>query len=58
MSEKKTYKNFKDYYADPEFKQKHLSYCMQYVPCEVCQRSYARSNMTKHIRNRKSISAI
>ena len=51
--EKKKYKKFRDYYADPEFKRKHLDYCMQQVECEACNRSYARSNMTKHIKSKK-----
>lgn len=53
IQEKKKYKCFRDYYADPEFKRKHLDYCMQQVECKACHRSYARSNMTKHNKSNK-----
>ena len=49
---KEDYKTFKDYYADPEFRKRHLRYMSEKVPCDCgfqCRRSY----MTRHKRTNK-----
>ncbi len=59
-TEKKTRKTYKDYYADPEFKKRHLSYMAVKVKCPGCGFTVCRSNMTKHKRTirHRSIEAI
>jgi hypothetical protein len=47
-SENKTVKKtFKSYYADDEFRLKHLLRLKEKIPCE-CGKSISRSNMLKH----------
>ena len=52
MEEKKGYKTFKDYYADPEFRARHIKYMSEKVPCE-CGFVTRRSYMTRHRRTAK-----
>lgn len=49
-----TTKKFTDYYADPEFKKKHLNYVMTKVNCE-CGGRYMRSNKSNHYLTSKHI---
>ncbi len=49
MSDKK---KFTDYYQNPEFKQKHLTYVMTKVDC-IYRGSYMRSNKTNHYLTKK-----
>ena len=42
-----TTKKFKDYYADEEFKEKHLKYLKEKVECE-CGRIVSRVSMYRH----------
>ena len=41
-------KTFKDHYANPEYRNKHLAYIKVKVPCKICGCMVSRSNMTKH----------
>ena len=43
----KTSKSFKDYYADPKYKAKHLEYMKEHIPC-CCGTTTRRCNMSKH----------
>lgn len=54
MEGPKEYKKkiFKDYYQDPIYRQKHLSYIMTKVACPGCNLVVMRCNMSKH---RKSL---
>jgi len=45
---KKQYKTFKEYYADPIFKAKHLKYVSEKIQCTDCGKMIARCNITKH----------
>ncbi len=45
--QKKKYKTFKEYYADPKYREKHLKYISEKIPCE-CGRSVKRFGMSKH----------
>ena len=40
-------KTFKEYYADPEFRQKHLDFLAEKITCE-CGFVTARSNIYRH----------
>lgn len=42
-----TTKKFKDYYQDPEFRERHLNYIKEEVECE-CGMQVARCRLTKH----------
>lgn len=44
-------KTFKDYYADPEFRRKHLDKMKQRVKCE-CGYETSRTNISRHKRSR------
>jgi len=44
--------DFKTYYANPEFRKKHIAYMMERVPCPDCHFVTPRSNMTRHKRGR------
>lgn len=44
----KVTRSFKDYYADPEYKKRHLAYVLEKVECKVCQTMVSRCNMSKH----------
>lgn len=40
-------KTFKEYYADPEFRERHLRYIKEKLPC-TCGKLVSRANMHKH----------
>jgi len=40
-------KTFKEYYANPEFKEKHQKYMLEAIVCE-CGCKVMRSNISKH----------
>jgi hypothetical protein len=44
----KVTRTFKDYYADPEYKKRHLAYVLEKVECNICNTMVARCNMSKH----------
>lgn len=48
-------KTFKDYYADPEYRRKHLAYISERVKCNDCGIETARCNMSKHKKTVKHI---
>jgi hypothetical protein len=52
MSIKLPTKTFKDYYSDPAYKQRHLEYIKQKVPCK-CGVITARNNMSTHKKTKK-----
>lgn len=41
------------YYSNPEYKQKHLKYVLEKVPCEICGVDVARCYLAKHKRSKK-----
>ena len=45
-------KTFKEYYADPEFKEKHQKYMLEPIECE-CGCKVMRSNISKHKKTSK-----
>ncbi len=45
-------KIFKDYYADPEYRRKHLDRMKEKVECPDCGHITARANLTKHKRSK------
>lgn len=45
-------KSFKDYYQDPEFRERHKKYMSEKVPCPKCFFETCRSNMTRHQRSK------
>lgn len=45
---------FKTYYADPEYKAKHLAYMKTKVPCKICGHMVQRSNMSHHAKTSKA----
>ena len=45
--------SFKDRYANPEFKQKHLAYVLEKIDCEVCNCKFGRCKRTVHERTQK-----
>ena len=45
-------KTFKEYYQDPTYRERHLSYVKQRVPCS-CGASVMRCNMTNHKKTKK-----
>jgi hypothetical protein len=47
VKEKKANKKFMDYYADPEYREKHLKYMREKVECS-CGRTVTRGNMATH----------
>ena len=51
---KKNKKTFKEYYADPEFKKKHLEKYRQKITCE-CGAIVGAYNMTKHKKTNKHL---
>ena len=52
MSIRSPTKTFKEYYSDPIYKEKHLEYIKQKVPC-VCGVITARCNMSHHKKTEK-----
>ena len=47
------YKSFTEYYADPEYRRKHLEYVKTRVECEGCGAMVPRSGTTAHKTTRK-----
>lgn len=47
----RSFKKFSDYYADTEWKLKHLKYMCERIKCE-CGCISTRSNMTRHKRGK------
>lgn len=47
-------KSFKDYYADPEFREKHLKYVMEKTNCQ-CGKMVARCNLGRHRKSKVHI---
>ena len=45
-------KTFKEYYADPEFREKHLKYITEKLPCE-CGCMVSRVNWLRHAKTNK-----
>lgn len=41
-------KKFVDYYKDPTYREQHLKYCSEKIPCKNCEKPISRSNMKKH----------
>lgn len=41
-------KSFKDYYINPEYKEKHLTYIKEKINCPGCGALVMRCNMSKH----------
>lgn len=41
-------KSFKQYYADPEYKSKHLTYIKEKISCPGCGAMVMRCNLSKH----------
>ncbi len=52
MSIKSSSKTFKEYYSDPVYKQRHLEYVKQKIPC-TCGLIMARCNMGHHKKTKK-----
>lgn len=48
-------KVFKDYYADPGYRQRHLDRMQEKLECDTCGIRVSRSNMSKHRRTRHHI---
>jgi hypothetical protein len=44
---------FAEYYADPDYKSKHLMYMSQKVQCKLCGLEIIRHNATKHRATKK-----
>ena len=47
-------KSFKEYYANPEFKEKHQKYMLEPIECE-CGCVVMRSNISKHKKTPKHL---
>lgn len=41
-------KTFKDYYCEPEFREKHMNYLKEKICCEQCGKNITRVNMNRH----------
>ena len=50
-------KTFKEYYQDPAYRERHLSYIKKYVPCS-CGASVMRCNMTNHKKTKRHIEKV
>lgn len=48
-----TPKTFRDYYANPEYRKKHLEYISGKVQCPQCETMVARCNLSKHRQSMK-----
>lgn len=46
-------KSFKEYYADPAFRAKHLAYIQERVECPICEQKFARCYMSSHKKSKK-----
>lgn len=44
-------KTFKDYYADPEFRRRHLEKLNEKVCCDICSAYTAKTNRKRHQRS-------
>jgi len=53
VDKKKTYKTFKEYYANPEFRKRHTEYINQTVHCDACNKPIKRFNIARHSRTQK-----
>lgn len=53
IDEPKKKKRFADYYAEPEYKARHLAHMMTKIPCSGCGLITSRSNMSKHRKSRR-----
>ena len=51
-----TTKTFKEYYNNPEFKEKHNKYIREKIMCEDCKKDVQRVAMAKHKRTKKHLS--
>ncbi len=51
-------KRFKDYYINPEFRARHLSYMMEKVQCPDCGLTVSRCNMSKHKSSKRHIQIV
>ena len=51
--ENKKYKTFREYYADPEYRKKHLEYITQTVECPNCDLSCQRVAMARHRQSKR-----
>ena len=51
-------KTFKEYYSDPQYRQRHLDYLMMKIPCPGCGIVTARSNMHKHRSTKKHFTTV
>lgn len=49
----KKYKTFKEYYADPAFRERHLKYINEKIPCPVCGIMTFRHHMSRHKKSKK-----
>lgn len=47
-------KTFRDYYANEEFKQRHLARMKEKIDCE-CGKSVSRSNLSAHKKTKKHL---
>jgi len=45
--------SFTKYYANPEYREKHLNYIKQKVECSLCKVMVARANMPAHKKTKK-----
>ncbi len=54
-TEVKQQKTFKEYYADPEYKRRHLARMQEKLECPTCNVSISRSNMSKHKKTKHHI---
>jgi hypothetical protein len=53
QEQKKKCKTFKEYYSNPEFKEKHKAYINEKIKCDECGNSVSRVNMAKHKKTNK-----
>ena len=50
-------KSFKEYYQNPEFRERHLNYLKEKVVCE-CGKTVMRCNKTRHKKSKKHQEAV
>lgn len=48
-------KTFKEYYADPKFKERHTTYIKQKIQCPCCAREVARYNLSNHKKTKRCV---
>lgn len=51
----KKYKTFKEYYADPEFRERHKAKMYEKKACKACGEQVTRHHMTRHQKSTKCI---